>query len=82
VVCSPCLLRLTRVLALQVATTFISCPADAAESLGIKMPYLVLIVKNLRRFFSFEVQARRGGQLEPRRSAPHPPPRVRRRNDR
>jgi len=42
---------------LQVSTTYISCPADAGETLGIKMPYLVMIVKNLRKYFSFEVQA-------------------------
>jgi hypothetical protein len=41
-----------------VSTTFVSCPADAADTLGIKMPFLVLIIKNLHRFFSFEVQAR------------------------
>ena len=44
-------------LLLQVSTTYISCPADAVETLGIKMPYLVMIVKNLRKYFSFEVQA-------------------------
>lgn len=48
-------------LCLQVATTFISCPADASAVLGIKMPFLVMIIKNMHKFFSFEVQAR-GGQ--------------------
>ena len=43
----------------QVSTTFISCPADANETLGIKMPYLVMIIKNMRKYFSFEVTARR-----------------------
>jgi hypothetical protein len=41
----------------QVATTFISCPADASAVLGIKMPFLVMIIKNMHKFFSFEVQA-------------------------
>ncbi len=41
----------------QVSTTYISCPADANETLGIKMPYLVMIIKNMRKYFSFEVQA-------------------------
>ena len=47
----------------QVSTTFISCPADANETLGIKMPYLVMIIKNMRKYFSFEVTARRACSL-------------------
>ncbi|KAI9472104.1 MAG: flagellar associated protein [Benjaminiella poitrasii] len=40
----------------NLATTFISCPRDPARTLGIKLPYLVLIVKNLDRYFSFEAE--------------------------
>jgi hypothetical protein len=40
-----------------VSTTFVSCPADANATLGIKMPFLVMIIKNMRKYFSFEVQA-------------------------
>jgi len=40
----------------NVSTTFITCPADPRQSLGIKLPYLVMIVKNLNKYFSFEVE--------------------------
>lgn len=40
----------------NVSTTFITCPANPRLSLGIKLPYLVLIVKNVNKFFSFEVE--------------------------
>ena len=42
------------------STTYVSCPADATQTLGIKMPFLVMIIKNMRKYFSFEVQARDG----------------------
>lgn len=38
----------------NVATTFISCPKHN-QVLGIKLPFLVMIVKNLKRYFSFEI---------------------------
>lgn len=38
------------------STTFITCPADAAKTLGIKLPFLVMIIKNLKKYFTFEVQ--------------------------
>lgn len=38
----------------NVATTFISCP-KRNQVLGIKLPFLVMIVKNLKRYFSFEI---------------------------
>ena len=47
-----------RVRQTQVSTTFVSCPADANKSLGIKMPHLVMIIKNMRKYFSFEVTVR------------------------
>ncbi|CAL8073568.1 unnamed protein product [Calicophoron daubneyi] len=40
----------------NVASTYISCPADPRKSLGIKLPFLVLIVKNLKKYFTFEIQ--------------------------
>lgn len=40
----------------NVSTTFITCPANPRLSLGIKLPFLVLIVKNVSKFFSFEVE--------------------------
>lgn len=40
------------------STAYISCPLDASKTLGIKLPYFVMIVKNLKRYFSFEVQVR------------------------
>jgi hypothetical protein len=38
------------------ATTYITCPADPNKTLGIKLPFLVMIIKNLKKYFSFEVQ--------------------------
>ena len=40
----------------NVSTTFITCPADAGKTLGIKLPFLVMILKNLKKYFTFEVQ--------------------------
>ena len=39
----------------NVSTTFVSCPADSNATLGIKLPFLVMIIKNLKKYFSFEV---------------------------
>jgi hypothetical protein len=39
----------------NVATTYISCPADPKVVLGIKLPFLVMVVKNLKKYFTFEV---------------------------
>ncbi|XP_063626295.1 cilia- and flagella-associated protein 20-like [Cydia splendana] len=38
----------------NVATTYITCPKNH-QVLGIKLPFLVIIVKNLKRYFSFEI---------------------------
>lgn len=38
------------------STTFITCPADPKMTLGIKLPFLVMIIKNLKKYFTFEVQ--------------------------
>ena len=40
----------------NVSTIYISCPADAKQTLGIKLPFLVMIIKNLKKYFTFEVQ--------------------------
>ena len=40
----------------NVSTSFISCPIRPKDTLGIKLPFLVLIVKNMKKYFSFEVQ--------------------------
>ena len=40
----------------NVTTTFITCSADAEKTLGIKSPFLVMIIKNLEKYFTFEVQ--------------------------
>lgn len=38
------------------STTYITCPADPKKTLGIKLPFLVMIIKNLKKYFTFEVQ--------------------------
>ena len=38
------------------STTYITCPCDPNKTLGIKLPYLVMIVKNMNKYFTFEVQ--------------------------
>ena len=37
------------------STVFITCPADPKKTLGIKLPFLVMIIKNLKKYFTFEV---------------------------
>ncbi|CAE8594248.1 unnamed protein product [Polarella glacialis] len=39
----------------NVSTTYIVCPADPSKTLGIKLPFLVMIIKNLKKYFTFEV---------------------------
>ncbi|KAL1376932.1 hypothetical protein pipiens_004272 [Culex pipiens pipiens] len=43
----------------NVSTTYITCPADPKKTLGIKLPFLVMIIKNLKKYFTFEVQPHR-----------------------
>lgn len=38
------------------STAFITTPDDPKETLGIKLPFLVMVIKNLKKYFSFEVQ--------------------------
>ena len=45
----------------NVSTTYITCPAQEKgkkrkKVLGIKLPFLVMIIKNLKKYFTFEVQ--------------------------
>merc|ERR1719443_1478602 len=39
----------------NVSTNYIACPADPNKTLGIKLPFLVMILKNLKKYFTFEV---------------------------
>jgi len=40
----------------NVSTNYIVCPAESKKTLGIKLPFLVMILKNLKKYFTFEVQ--------------------------
>ncbi|KAH8391019.1 hypothetical protein KR215_003774 [Drosophila sulfurigaster] len=40
----------------NVSTTFIHCPSDCKAELGIKLPFLVLLIKNMHKYFCFEVK--------------------------
>ncbi|XP_071440806.1 cilia- and flagella-associated protein 20-like [Hetaerina americana] len=40
----------------NVATTYISCPATPKATLGIRLPFLIMIIKNLKKYFTFEIQ--------------------------
>ncbi|KAL9260213.1 Cilia- and flagella-associated protein 20-like protein [Drosera capensis] len=40
----------------KIQSVYITCPADPAATLGIKLPFLVMIVKNLKKYFTFEIQ--------------------------
>lgn len=42
----------------NVATTYMVAPKCPCPSLGVKLPFLVLLVKNLKKFFSFEIQVK------------------------
>ncbi|PSN32520.1 Cilia- and flagella-associated protein 20, partial [Blattella germanica] len=39
----------------NVATTYIFCPDEGKGILGIRLPFLVMIIKNMKKYFSFEV---------------------------
>lgn len=36
------------IMSTNISTTFITCPSDANKTLGIKLPFLVMIIKNVR----------------------------------
>ncbi|CAB4432919.1 unnamed protein product [Rhizophagus irregularis] len=40
----------------DIKSTYITCPSQLNRTLGIKLPILVLIVKNMKKYFTFEVQ--------------------------
>nr|CAH7750881.1 unnamed protein product [Callosobruchus chinensis] len=40
----------------NVATTYITCPIKPRASLGIKLPFLVMVIKNMKKYFTFEIQ--------------------------
>jgi len=40
----------------NVSTTFVTCPEAPNATLAIKLPFLVMIVKNMKKYFTFEVQ--------------------------
>ncbi|XP_046833527.1 cilia- and flagella-associated protein 20-like [Vespa crabro] len=39
----------------NVATTYIFCPAEKKKVLGISLPFLIMIIKNMKRYFTFEI---------------------------
>lgn len=52
------------------STTYITCPADPKKTLGIKLPFLVMIIKNLKKYFTFEVQVGAQRQREQNPGSP------------
>jgi len=40
----------------NVSTNYINAPLDPKKTLAIKLPFLVMIIKNLKKYFTFEVQ--------------------------
>ena len=40
----------------NVSTCFLTCPSIPKQTLGVKMPFLVLLIKYLKKYFTFEVQ--------------------------
>ena len=44
------------IVGLNIQSTYITCPADPSATLSIKLPFLVMIVKNLKKYFTFEIQ--------------------------
>lgn len=37
----------------NVSTNYVTCPADPAKTLGIKLPFLVMIIKNVKFEFIY-----------------------------
>lgn len=46
------------ILGANISTCMISIPADSHQSLGIKMPFLTIIMKNLQKYCTFEIEVR------------------------
>lgn len=40
----------------NVTTTYVTCPAAREQTLGIKMPVLAMLMKNLHKYFTFEIE--------------------------
>ncbi|KAI7863817.1 Cilia/flagella-associated protein 20/WDR90/C3orf67 [Spinellus fusiger] len=40
----------------NLSDTYITCPAQLNRTLGIKLPLIILLIKNMNKYFSFEVQ--------------------------
>lgn len=40
----------------NVNTSYVTCPTNRSHVLAIKLPFLVMIIKNMKKFFSFEVE--------------------------
>lgn len=40
----------------KINNTYITCPANLKKTLGVRFPVLVITVKNINRFFAFDVQ--------------------------
>ena len=40
----------------NVSTTYTTRPADPKQTPGVKLPLVVMIIKNLKKYFTFEVQ--------------------------
>ena len=43
----------------NVSTNYINAPLDPKKTLAIKLPFLVMIIKNLKKYFTFEVMVLR-----------------------
>lgn len=40
----------------NVSTMYFTCPRDPKQIMGVKLPFLVLLIKNMHKYFSFEVK--------------------------
>merc|ERR1719217_1703429 len=41
----------------NVSTNYITCPSDPNKTLGIKLPFLVMIIKNLKKYFTLRCKS-------------------------
>ncbi|KAJ1938716.1 hypothetical protein FBU59_004354 [Linderina macrospora] len=48
--------RVLRIVSPRLSTTYISCPRNPLDSLGIKLPFMIMSLKSMDRLFSFEVE--------------------------
>ncbi|CAM6051915.1 unnamed protein product [Sphagnum compactum] len=44
------------IMGVNVNTSYVTCPTNRRHVLAIKLPFLVMIIKNMKKFFSFEVE--------------------------